>query len=405
MFKRIRKYAAVAVIAAAPLATILSPAVAHAATITWSGADCPATNCNWSNVNNWTGGVVPGAADTAVIDNAAVSTSINSPVVDTPVTITNLMFTNNSAGAAVNVKLGADLTITGAVTQAASVTATSNAIISDGSARSLIMGNNVQFTLNGQFAIGTGGNVTMSLGANTISFNETTTTGVLATIDAVVTGTGGLVFDAPHSAFQLGANNTYSGPTHLINTASTGVAKTSTGNANPFGTSTVTIEPGASAHLKGYSASTTISNPFIITGTTNGSPVVSMSFDDDGTTSGVVLAVPAITLNGDTRLANDSITSTPLRVNLAGITANGHCVQYIGYAPNGEIDGASNGFDNGPAACVLSASTTSAGGATAPDTGFKLVAAHPGVTLGVTLATAGAIYGAARMTRKSASRR
>ncbi|HWB38722.1 MAG TPA: hypothetical protein VG604_00585 [Candidatus Saccharimonadales bacterium] len=49
---------------------------ANPATITWSGTDCiaPTTpNCDWSDVNNWVGGVAPAAGDNIIFDNTSLT--------------------------------------------------------------------------------------------------------------------------------------------------------------------------------------------------------------------------------------------------------------------------------------------------------------------------------------------
>ena len=60
-----------------------------AATIVWDGADALAlVNTNWSDVNNWTGGVLPGAEDTALFDDNGTS------MVAGPVNADNIVDTN-----------------------------------------------------------------------------------------------------------------------------------------------------------------------------------------------------------------------------------------------------------------------------------------------------------------------
>src|SRR6266508_4793553 len=50
-------------------AVFLLPRHAHAVNRTWTGAGA---TTNWSEAANWSGGVVPGAADVAVFDGTSV---------------------------------------------------------------------------------------------------------------------------------------------------------------------------------------------------------------------------------------------------------------------------------------------------------------------------------------------
>jgi hypothetical protein len=81
-------------------------------------------------------------------------------------------------------------------------------------------------------------------------------------------------------------------------------------------------------------------------------------------------------------------------------------VEYLGYG-NDAINGPANGFQNGPAGCVVNAdlggTDTAAPGT--PDTGFALVSNHPLTTLAVAAVSALAIFGVARSTRRATSRR
>jgi len=72
-FARRRHPRVIVVAVVASLAVLSLPATASAATLTWTGL----TNTDWGTASNWTPMAVPGAADSAVINN----TSLNNPVV------------------------------------------------------------------------------------------------------------------------------------------------------------------------------------------------------------------------------------------------------------------------------------------------------------------------------------
>jgi len=73
------------VIAAAACAAIA--AHAHAATLTWNGATPPPAG-NWSDAANWSGGVLPVAADNVVFGNVGAA--------DTAGTVTNVISANTT---------------------------------------------------------------------------------------------------------------------------------------------------------------------------------------------------------------------------------------------------------------------------------------------------------------------
>lgn len=411
MIRAIRKFIAIGVLVAAPLATLLVPGTALAATETWTGGDCPAVNCFWSNPNNWLSNVIPSNGDDVVIDNAAVANQVDSPIDDiVGLSLASITFINDSSATGVDITLGADLTVTSAITQASSVTTTTNFIGYEFTPWAITLGGNVTISSNSMLVIGGDTNLNdLDIGSNTLTLNESSTSSGVLAIAANIIGSGNVIYDAAHTEFDVSGNNTYSGTTHVVHTAAQGVVKSDSNNFDPFGTSAVTIESTGFVNLTKYNANTTISNQFVVNGVGSGTPTKSLNFGDDGT-AGVTLTVPNITLNGDTEFDNTSVAAPPLVTNLAGITANGHCVVYQGYGTD-TSDGPSNGFTNGATGCVQGAST---GGSTTPgssatpstpDTGFALAAAHPVVTLAMTTLLAGSIFGIAQVNRKLAARR
>jgi hypothetical protein len=412
MIGAIRKFIAIGVLVAAPLATLLVPGTALAASETWTGGDCPAVNCFWSNPNNWLSNVIPTNGDDVIIDNAAIANQTDSPIDDIAgLSLTSITFINDSSASEVDITLGADITVTSAITQASSVTTTTNFIGYEFTPWAITLGGNVTISSNSTLIIGadTGLN-DLDIGSNTLTLNESSAAGSTIWLAANIIGSGNVVYDAAHTEFDVSGNNTYSGTTHVIHTAAQGVVKADGNNFDPFGASAVTIESTGFVNLTQYNANTTISNQFIVNGVGSGTPTKSLNFGDDST-AGVTLTVPNITLNGDTEFDNTSVASPPLVANLAGITANGHCIVYQGYGTD-TSDGPSNGFTNGATGCVQSASTggpttpgSSSGTPTTPNTGFALVSAHPVVTLTLTTVLAGSIFGIAQVNRKLATRR
>lgn len=393
MFQRVRKFIAVGVLMAAPAATLVAPGVAHAATITWTGGG---SDGNWSTSANWAGGVVPSSGDSVVIDNAAnFSHGSRDDIVG--LSLAGITFTNNASSHLVSITFVQNLTLTGPVTQAPSDTNTTNTLDSASNAKTLTLGADVAVTVTAGIGLGDTGD-TLALGSHTLTLTDSGSGSPIVAIDADITGTGGIVYNGAATHYQLGGDNTYSGPTHVI---ATGLPVTNTADNNMFGTSAITIENAGAVHFS-FNTNTTINNPITVSGTTNGSPVTSLGFDDGGA-SNVVLTVPNLTLNGDTRFANDGTGTPPLVVNLAGITANNHCIEYLGYGGT-NTDGPSNGFQNGPAGCNVDASFDNNPDAPGtPDTGFALVSSHPMTTLAVTVLSALLIFGVARSTRRAGS--
>lgn len=371
---------------------------AFAATITWTGGG---VDGNWSTAANWQGGVAPTNGDSVVIDNAATFTNGSTDDI-VGLSLANITFINNAAGGTVSIVLGQNLTVTTAITQAASANTTSEIIgsTSGNGSKILTLGGDVTVTVAGGYIFGDLNQTdTLALGTHTLTFLESAAGGIVG-IDANITGTGGIVYNASGTDFQLRGNNTYSGPTHIM--ASTLPVHNTGTNNNAFGTSAITIDNGGSIDFT-YTTNTTISNAITVAGTANGSPVTSVGFNNSGTTA--TITIPNITLNGNTRFSNNSLNSTPLTVNLAGITANGHCIEYLGYG-NDATSGPANGFTNGPASCVIAATTNDPAPAPkAPNTGFALIRNNPIATFVITALAAAGIVLIARRYNTAASKK
>lgn len=251
-----------------------------------------------------------------------------------------------------------------------------------------------------------GGNVTVrgigfNSGAGSIALNGNTLTvldaspvndHMIFSLSVPVTGNGGITFNSPQTNIQFGAVNTYSGTTTVL--ANDGLLFSTGSGATPlnaFGTSSIIIGPDASisADLSEVSSGATWSNPITIQQSSVGNNFwdFSTNFNSlyfyglNGT-----INVPNITLLGSTRFG----ASSPTIVNLAGITANGHCIEY------GRDNWSADRFQNGPAGCVV----TAAGPAT-PDTGFEKLTSSPVAVMAVSTLTAGAAILLARRYSKS----
>lgn len=335
-------------------------------TRTWTGTACnvaSSPDCTWSNASNWdTGAPVNGDS---VIFTTAVLTAANS---GSPV--------NDIASLSL-----ADLTITGPDANLHPITLTQTLTITDGISDdthngteidgSIILGANIFVQAFQSLILGDPlASNTIALGGHTLNFSNGSTATNIITINSAITGSGAVNFDTNStSSVQIHAANTYSGTTHLV----TGQVYNTGTNNNMFGTSDVTIDNGASASFN-YGANATISNNFAIQGVSSSGRLTSLDFVSTG--GSIALAVPNITLNGNTRFSNDTANVT---VDLAGITTNSFCIDYIGTSGNAS-DGAANGFLNAPAGCALPAS--------APNTAVKFITANPFVIWALGIVTA-----------------
>lgn len=182
----------------------------------------------------------------------------------------------------------------------------------------------------------------------------------------------------------LSNTNDYSGTTNLT---SVDYVSTLGGLITAFGTSDINI--GSSARIL-FSAdgARTISNNISIT-----PPAVTGTFLNNqiefwADTAAVTYTVPHITLLGNARLGINDLAGA-VSVNLAGITANGHCIQY----DDNNIKAAN--FTNGPAACTVSVASQPK----APNTGFSLLKNSPMAVLAL---TSGLALGIALISRRLA---
>lgn len=348
------------------------PNARAAGTKTWSNTDCTGgtPNCNWSDVNNWIGGVIPVNGDDIVFDNSTLIPA-NSPTNDiNGLAVNSVSFINAGSGANTIVLgsglLGGDLTVNTAIFQAASAT-TDNLIkgtmLLGGTVT--VTGNNNHLTL-GSSSAGQANDI-LNLNNHALNFVDVVNQGATpkVTVNDIISGSGTVTYNGTHTKFVLNGLNSYSGTTNV--TASSSWVGGDVVSQQPFGTSTIVVSSAAGIKFN-YTANTSITNAIRLTGgtTTTGLPV-SIYFANSGASS-MTYTVPNITLLGNVRLSNDSLAL----VNLTGITANGHCIEYL---TAGAL--VSTPYTGGPGICVTPVAASSSSTPKAPDTGLALVAANP----------------------------
>jgi hypothetical protein len=398
MIQKGRRYFAAAILIVAPLLSLVAPGVAHASgggTFTWSGDS--GTGGNWSTPGNWLLGAAPQSGDvgdTIIIDNSQNFTSESIDDIAS-LSLTSLQFENNSGGdAVVTVILNDPLSITGDITQAGSDTGTNDVITNNGLTETLTVGGNVTVTSSaGGLTLGQSiaDNVAITSG-DTLSFTDNAA-GIVSILDNItsVSGSGTVTYNGAHTTYELSGANTYAGTT---NVQATGAAGVEVLNTDPFGTSTVDIA-NDNGLLNFFSGISTLTNTINVTGSSSSTPNPSIQFND--TMSAGTFTLPNVVLAANSQFVNNA--SPGLTVNLAGITANGFCLEYSG-ANGTATDEATNTFTNGPTECSPSpggsgGTSPSTPAPTAPDTGLALVAAHPAQTLAVSTVAATMILGIA----------
>ena len=321
-----------------------------AGTATWIGTTCASgsQNCNWSDTGNWAGGTVPSAGSDVVFDNTVMN-GHGSPIDDITggLAINSITFTNDVGPGALSVYLAAPLTVNSAITQASSVTQTSDALVNNTTSQILTLGGNVTVSRSKDLTLGSpsvGQPDTIALAGHTLTFNDTASSasGVVS-INAVISGSGTVTYNAALTNFQLSTAATYSGTTNVI-ASNLWVGNVANNNINVFGTSTINIATGGSVEFAN-NTNTTITNPIVIAGTTGTSNVTSLNFSCAlSCGSATTITIPNITLSGNTRFGISDANTT---VNLAGITTNGHCIEYLNAT-------STNQFTNGPGTCIIS---------------------------------------------------
>ena len=362
-------------------------------TCTWTGGG---SDGNFSTAGNWSGcnSSSPQAADNDILifNNASLgSHGITDDV--TGLNVASIEFQNNASGQGANIVIGSgkNLTVNSAITQDSTDTNTSNSIASTTANATLTLGGNVTVSTSSGLTLGDEGD-TLALGGHTLNFVETagSSGGRIVDISANMTGSSAtVVYNGPNTEFQLYGTNTYSGTT----TVTAGDLLEGSPSTNGFGTSAISVATAGSITFFA-TANRTISNAITVAGTTDNSFVTSLDFSTTSN-SPITYTVSGIVLSGNTRFANDEGSNGLMTINLAGITANGHCLEYLGGSNDGTAAGSD--FQNGPAACIV---TSAASTPKAPNTGLARIAANPLVPIGSAILAAGAIALVAKKTSK-----
>lgn len=374
------KFVGLGLLAAATWLAFGSSGTAAAATQTWTGADCPATDCHWSNVNNWQSGVAPVNGDDIVIN----ATTTNPDSFETTyndisnlsvhnISISGYATSQNSYMSIANTSGNATpLTITGNVTYTIPSTAAPSGwypalslLLTHGT---LILGADSTFTdvrTNSADTINLNGHA-LSYVRNLSSVGQSAST---MSLDSLITGNGTLNIDVPLTiALYMNGVNTYSGVTN-INSVDL-ISSLDVPNVGTFGTSVVNLSSQGRILFRADGAQT-ISNTINITPPTVTGTFLSNQLEFWSATAPVTYTVPSINLLGNARFGVNNVSGA-VAVNLAGITTNGYCIQY------GDDNSDVAYFSNGPSACVVSVAST-------PNTGFALLSSNPLLVFAATL--------------------
>ena len=370
---------------------------ASAATITWSGADCPATNCNWSNTNNWVGGVAPVSGDSVVI-NASSSTPDAAESTDMDIAgltlagITTSGYSNAaSAPYAMDIVLGQPLTLSGPVTHSLAASAAPSGWnkateLTIGGANIVTISGTVT-TLNVYFT-----STSLDLGGGTLNYTYDST-GVYSTtltLAPQITGNGTLTIDVPtNQAFFLNDTNNYTGTTNLTSLDYTD----STGDSTKvFGSSTINVGSKARILFAPSSSSVTINNVINVSPPTVTGTFLNNQLEFWAQSAATNFVVPNIHLLGNARFGVNSLAGA-VTVNVLGITTNGHCVQY------GDNNSEAASFQNGPASCTVAVAANAA--PAAPKTGRMLLQTNTVAALvGTLLAASSMVFITRKLARK-----
>lgn len=353
---------------------------AFAATKNWVGTACTnSSDCDWSNTANWQGGSAPTNGDDIVINgNTSTSSSTIQDIANlTVASITTSGYDPDTSGnGQAWIHNTAGLTITGPVTHnAASSPAPSGYTIQD------------LLPLDGAVTLGANSVLTnvylgdssgvLTLGGYIATYRVTSIyVGTTLNFGVRVTGNGTLTVEIPATtAFFMNNANDYSGTTNLT---TLNYATTIDGLTTAFGSSTINISPN-SRILFEADGQVTINNPINISPPETEGTFLANQIEFWSSTAAVVYTVPHITLLGNARFGIVDNVNRPVQVNLAGITTNGHCLQYD--TDNNRVAN----FLNGPAACIVNVAKQTP---KVPNTGFGLLLNNPALIAGVTLASA-----------------
>jgi len=350
----------------------------HAATKNWTGA----TGAYFSTDTNWSPVGAPVDGDTLVFDANSASGNPTNDMADLEVGSIEYIGKEDVSGyfSCLWIRADSRLKVSGNIEADKGCT--------DGMRGKYILGANV-VAKNVRFVPMDDNEFLIELNGYKLTFTADTQNGV-GVIEAAhdqlcITGNGTVEFNVPTNlsadVYLHGAND-YSGTTNVI--ASGGWVKGVRGNSiSMFGTSTVNVTgEGAAVSYDFYNnalGGKTIGNVFNVQGGQSDDLWGTLQFYCNMTNcEGGVLKVPNIKLLGNTALEQMGFKNNGFVVDLAGIQANGHCVEYWVDSIASHISGfdaVRGGFINGPDACKVDGGDVGGGvlpgpsGPGAPNTG------------------------------------
>jgi hypothetical protein len=333
---------------------------AFAATKTWTGA----TNSNFNTSGNWSPSGVPATGDDVVIVNSSGSTM--SLTNDATLSLHSITLSGANPISIAPSTGSITLTLTGPITSTTGTTQPST-VSSD-----FVLG--ADSTVTNVILGATGDTLALASHTLTLITNSSLNTNVIS-VGAQITGAGVVTIDVRNSvSLYLKETNNYSGTTNL----NSGAVSTLSSNTNSaFGTSSIIVAPSATLSLDASGASWSFTNPISFQPAVVGqSGFLGAQLYIWAHQASQAISVPNITLLGDARFDFNDASGAGSTANLAGIVANGHCVQY------GDNNNAVGNFTNGPSACVIGSD------ANAPNTAVKFVTANPFLIIGLGIVTA-----------------
>lgn len=308
--------------------SLFSTGSVHAATKTWAGT---APSDVWSNDDNWSPSGAPVNGDSVVFDCADSNHCKSVYDIPTDLSLISVTFSGAVAGEVLNDST-ATLTLTG------DIDSTNPGTIFD---TPLVLGDDI--TINNTVI------TLLDLNGHTVTF---TGKGILDTetnlrsmgVGSDLTGDGTINIDVDSDQeFYLAGENTYTGTTNVNsgrfvsngqnpNNRTLDMFGDSDVNVGPMGKIVFTVNETEDGLEFENNLSFTRTNPDY-----SQMEVINETTDD----SLVTVNFSAITLQSDTRFDVDT-TEGGITVNLAGITANNHCIEY------GSDNSQSSNFTNGP---------------------------------------------------------
>ncbi len=337
---------------------------AFAATKTWTGADCDKSgvnDCSWSDINNWSDGAAPVDGDSLMF-NVSVSTGgllaeDGTVFLQSQNDIAKLnIFDINVVGSGelrivVSPKLSAkpELTLSGNIKAASTITyfafSPGNIILNSDSSWTNVSDNNT---------VGLDAANTLNLNGHTLTIEPYTNSPLTVNLGAKITGDGGVVYNGGSATTVfLNTANDYTGKTDVITGRHQTIADVTD---TIFGTSDITVGSAGSLNLSATEEPTWVFSNRITIQPANVN--AEMSFTNSqlyiwSAAEKQTIKIPNITLQGNAMFNLNDLRGG-VKVDLTGIQANGHCVQY------GSDNNQASSFINGPAGCVIGSTKVAA---------------------------------------------